>query len=98
MPSVAVENNAPCIDEFRIFESLFEYSDNVLLALLPVGIKLIQSRGKLAGFAFLPGVEKLDYCLRHVHAPGGIHSRRDAKRHICSRKLPLFVSKLRDSH
>src|SRR5262249_9446903 len=91
MPAIAVENYASRVGKLWFFESLFERLHDLLLALLAIGVELIEPCCQITGFVFFSCFEKFDYSLRNIHAPSGVHARRDSEGHVRSGELPLFV-------
>src|SRR5262249_45764448 len=91
VPAIAVENYASRVGKLWFFEALFERLHDLLLALLAIGVELIESCRQIAGLMFFFSFEKFDYSLRDIHASGSVHARRDPEGNVRSGELPLFV-------
>ena len=98
MPSLSIEDDATCVRELRFCQPRFERLHDLQLALLTVGVELIQSRCEIARLLLLASFEEFDHGLGHIHAPGGIHAWSDAESNVGCGELTLLVGKLRDGH
>ena len=82
MPAVTVEHDTASVSELRFDQALFERLHDLLLALLTIGVELIQPPRQLACFIFFLGLEEFNYRLCHIHASGSVHPRSDAESDI----------------
>ena len=80
MPAVAIDHHAVRLAQRGLTgEPLLNALDDVPLLVLSVGIELIEASGNFARAFQIFHAEQIDHIARHVHAAGGIQSRRDAE-------------------
>src|SRR5690242_1523645 len=82
MPAIPIENYASRIGELSLGQPLFQALHDLLLALLAVGVELIQFCGQIASRILFFSLEEFDYGLGNIHASGGVHAWRDAEGYV----------------
>src|SRR5579859_4167566 len=63
MPSFSIEHDAARVGKLRFGQSRFQHLHDLLLALLTIGVELVESRCQLSSLLFVAGFEQLDYRL-----------------------------------
>ena len=70
-------------------ETLFDCGQDFAFFLLTVGVETIEFGGEFAGADSILHAEQFDHVAGHVHASGGVDTRRDSEGHLGRRWWPL---------